>query len=59
MSFWHADNRRNFEKVFEGHKHYYKEVMEIVDVVRPADAMKLIINNMIDGAPVHPAGKDS
>lgn len=45
MSFWYADSLKDFEKVFAGHKRYYKEIIEIVEVITPMDSMKLIMKN--------------
>lgn len=46
FSFWHANSREEFESVFAQHRAYYNEVMEIIDVLTPMDAMKLIIENI-------------
>ena len=46
LSFWHADSQESFEKVFLQHKVYYKEIVEVIQVVTPMDSMKLILENM-------------
>jgi len=46
LSFWHADNQKNFEDVFAQHRVFYKEVIEVIPVVTPMDSMKLILENM-------------
>ena len=46
LNFWHADSQQEFEEVFAQHRVYYKEVLEILPVITPMDAMKLIMENM-------------
>lgn len=54
MSFWHADSREMFEKVFAQHRVYYKEVIEIIPVITPMDSMKLLMENMKNNTiPLH------
>lgn len=46
ISFWHADSQKSFEDIFAQHRVYYKELMEVVQVITPMDSMKLILENM-------------
>jgi hypothetical protein len=46
MSFWKANNQKDFEDVFSQFRKYYKEVIEITPVITPMDSMKLILENM-------------
>jgi len=46
LNIWYADSQRNFEDVFTPHRIFYKEVLEIIPVIKPMDSMKLIMENM-------------
>jgi len=46
LSFWRADSQKSFEDVFAQHRIFYKEVIEIIQMVTPMDSMKLIMKNM-------------
>lgn len=46
ISFWQAVNRQNFEEVFARHRVYYKEVIEIIPVITPMDAMKILTDQL-------------
>lgn len=46
LSFWHAGSQESFEKVFDQHRVYYKDVIEVVPVITPMDSMKLILENI-------------
>jgi hypothetical protein len=46
ISFWQSDSQKKFEEAFAGHREYYKDVIEIVPVLTPLEAMKLIMKNM-------------
>lgn len=43
ISFWQAENKKRFENAFAPHRTYYKEVMEIIPVTTPGEAMKRIL----------------
>lgn len=43
MSFWQADNQKNFEDVFAQHRAFYKEVMKIIPIITPMDSMKQLL----------------
>ncbi len=43
VSLWTADDRKHFDKIFAPHKAYYKNVIEIDEVVTPEESMQLII----------------
>lgn len=45
LNFWQAKNQKHFEEIFTPHKKYYKEI-EVIPVVTPAEAMKLIMEQM-------------
>ena len=46
LNFWHMDNENEFDEVLVQYKPYYKEIIEIIPVITPMNAMKLIIENM-------------
>ena len=46
LNIWQAESQESFEEVFAHHKKYYKDVIEIIQVVTPGEAMKLIIERM-------------
>jgi hypothetical protein len=46
LSFWHADSQEEFNEIFAQHSAYYKEVIEITQVITAMDSMKLILENM-------------
>ena len=46
LNFWHMDNENEFDEVLAQYKPYYKEIIEIMRVITPMNAMKLIIENM-------------
>jgi hypothetical protein len=46
ISFWQSDSQKSFEEVFAQHRRYYKEVVEIIPVTTPSNAMILIIEKM-------------
>ena len=46
MSFWQASDRKSFEDVFNQFRNYYKEVIEIKQVVTPTESMKLIMASL-------------
>lgn len=46
LNFWYADTVEEFEKVLAQYRTYYKEIIEIIQVVTPMNAMKLITENM-------------
>ena len=43
LNFWKAKNRNHFDEIFACHKPYYKDIMEITEVITPLDAMKKLI----------------
>lgn len=46
MSVWKASSKSDFETNFARMVPYYKEVMEVIQVVTPMDAMNLIVAKM-------------
>jgi hypothetical protein len=46
ISFWKAENQKNFEEVFSQHTPYYKEILEIIPVISPTESMNAILENM-------------
>ncbi len=46
VSLWMAKDKNDFEQLFEPHREYYKEIIEISSAVRPDEAMALIIQGM-------------
>jgi len=48
MSFWQAGSQKDFEEVFDKHRVFYKEVLEIIPVITPMESMKLIMSKMQD-----------
>jgi len=46
MSFWQADDQKNFEDVFAKHSMFYKEVLEIIPMVTPMESMKMIMESL-------------
>ncbi len=46
LNIWEADDKISFEKAFAPHKQYYKEIMEIVPVITPAEAQKELMAKM-------------
>jgi hypothetical protein len=46
LNFWQVDSQDEFDKILEQYRPYYKEIIEIFQVVTPMTAMKLIIENM-------------
>ena len=43
MSFWQADSQTSFEEVFDKHRVFYKEVMEIIPIITPMDSMNQLL----------------
>jgi hypothetical protein len=43
MSFWQAESQKEFDEIFSQHKRYYKEIIEILPVITPLEAMNLIL----------------
>jgi hypothetical protein len=46
MSFWQANDKKSFDNVFSKFKEYYKEVIELIQVVTPMQSIKLISEMM-------------
>jgi hypothetical protein len=46
ISLWMAESKEHFEKIFAPCRLYYKEVMDIQEVIFPQDAMNLILANL-------------
>jgi len=46
ISFWQSDSQKNFEDIFAQHRKYYKDVIEVIPVTTPTEAMKLILETM-------------
>lgn len=46
LNFWYADTIEEFEKVLSQHRPYYKEIIEIIQVITPMNAMELIMENI-------------
>lgn len=46
LSIWQAKDQKCFEEIFAPHKKYYKEVINVIPVIIPAEAMKLILENI-------------
>lgn len=42
VSLWKADDKDHFDKLFGPHKKYYKELIDIHEVVMPEESMKLL-----------------
>lgn len=45
ISMWIVDNKEHFEEMFSHHKKYYKEVIDIQEVILPDESMKIILAN--------------
>jgi len=46
LNIWEAADREDFERVFAPHRQYYAEVMEITPVIRPEEAMQLLMRQI-------------
>lgn len=46
ISFWKAENERDFETTFSQHQPYYKEILEITPVITPMESMKLLMQKL-------------
>lgn len=46
VSLWMADDKKHFDKLFSPHKYYYKDVIDIQEVVLPEESMKLLLSKM-------------
>jgi hypothetical protein len=46
INLWLAKDREHFEQLFSPHKQYYKEILEIKEVIFPAAALNLILQNI-------------
>jgi hypothetical protein len=43
VNLWMAEDRDHFDKIFSPHKQYYKEILEIEEVILPQEALELIL----------------
>jgi hypothetical protein len=43
LNFWKAKDRKDFDRIFAPHKPYYKEVIDVIQVMTPLDAMKILM----------------
>jgi len=46
LNFWCTDSIEEFEKVIAQYRPYYSEIIEIIQVITPMNAMKFIMENM-------------
>jgi hypothetical protein len=46
ISFWQAGSQNGFEEVFNQHREYYEDVIDIIPVTTPGEAMKTILEKM-------------
>lgn len=46
ISFWQAEDKDSFEKVFSQHKPFYKEILEVIPMITPTNSMHLILENL-------------
>jgi len=46
LNFWYADTIEEFEKVLTQYRAFYKEIIEIIQVITPMNAMKLIMESI-------------
>ena len=46
ISLWIANDREHFNKLFAPHNEYYKEVIDIKEVVTPEESMQLIMASL-------------
>ncbi len=46
VSLWAASDKDEFDRLFAPHAKYYEEIIEISSVVKPAEAMVLIMQKM-------------
>ena len=42
LNVWEAENPEAFEKAFAPHREYYSEVMEIVPIITPQEAQRIL-----------------
>ena len=46
LNVWEAENQEAFEKAFAPHRTYYSEVMEIVPVITPQEAQRVLMEQL-------------
>lgn len=46
LNIWEAKDRDDFEKLFEPHRRFYSEVIEVSQVITPEESMKVILGQM-------------
>ncbi len=46
ISFWRAEDEKDFETTFSQHRPYYKEILEIMPVIPPMESMKLLMRKL-------------
>lgn len=46
ISFWKAEDEKDFETTFSQHRPYYKEILEITPVITPMESMKLLMQKL-------------
>jgi len=47
ISLWEAKNQEEFNFLFEPHKEFYKEVIDVNPAIKPEEAMNLILQEII------------
>jgi hypothetical protein len=47
LNIWEAESQEAFEQAFAPHKEYYSAVMEIVPVITPLEAQKILMEGMM------------
>ncbi len=49
LNIWAAEDREAFEKAFAPHREYYSAVMEVVPVITPQEAQKILMEQITGG----------
>jgi hypothetical protein len=47
LNIWEAESKEAFEEAFAPHREYYSEVIEIVPVITPQEAQRILMERMV------------
>jgi hypothetical protein len=46
VSLWLANDKKQFDELFKPHRKYYKEIIDVREVIMPEESLKLILADM-------------